>query len=58
MVEVDGRGSHDTHIAFAEDRARDRFLTAAGYRVLRFTYADVTRRADGVAADLRRALRS
>lgn len=57
MVEADGWGFHKTRSAFQRDRTRDRALQLAGYRVLRFTYADVEYRPELVAADLRRALR-
>jgi len=56
VVEVDGRASHDTHRAFQADRDRDGRLAVAGYRVLRFTWWDVTRRADVIADRLRRLL--
>ncbi len=42
IVETDGRASHGTSAAFERDRARDARLTVAGYRVLRFTYHQVT----------------
>jgi uncharacterized protein DUF559/putative AbiEi antitoxin of type IV toxin-antitoxin system len=42
-VEVDG-WAHRTRRAFQEDRERDVRLHVAGYRVLRFTYRDVTKR--------------
>jgi hypothetical protein len=44
IVEVDGGGSHDTRRGFQEDRDRDSFLAAHGYRVLRFTWRDVIKR--------------
>ncbi|WP_062467284.1 DUF559 domain-containing protein [Demequina maris] len=56
IVEVDGRATHDNPAQFAEDRRRDRAAVAAGYRVLRFTYADVVRRPETVLADVRAAL--
>ena len=37
IVETDGWESHRTRQAFTNDRAKDAALTAAGYRVLRFT---------------------
>lgn len=57
VVETDGHGSHGTARAFQEDRARDARLTAAGYRTLRFTYADITQRPAVVADRIRRSLR-
>jgi very-short-patch-repair endonuclease len=38
VVETDGWESHRTLAAFRRDRAKDAALTAAGYRVLRFTW--------------------
>ncbi len=57
VAEADGWGFHKTRSAFQRDRTRDRALQLAGYRVLRFAYADVEYRPELVAADLRRALR-
>ena len=37
IVETDGWETHGTRAAFETDRAKDAALTAAGYRVLRFT---------------------
>jgi very-short-patch-repair endonuclease len=42
VAEVDGDEFHSSLDSFAADRARDAELTALGYRVLRFTWADVT----------------
>lgn len=41
-AEVDGYAFHASARSFASDRQRDAELTAAGYRVLRFTWADLT----------------
>jgi hypothetical protein len=41
IVETDGWEAHRTLAAFRSDRAKDAALTAAGYKVLRFTW-DVT----------------
>jgi hypothetical protein len=38
IVETDGWDSHSTRAAFESDRAKDAALTAAGYRVVRFTW--------------------
>jgi very-short-patch-repair endonuclease len=42
VAEVDGYAFHASARSFAADRRRDAELTAAGYRVLRFTWADLT----------------
>jgi uncharacterized protein DUF559 len=55
IVETDGRTHHGTAEAFERDRARDARLTAAGWRVVRFTRPQV-RFEDGVVADLLRLL--
>lgn len=41
VVEIDGREFHDTASAFENDRRRDAELSRRGYRVLRFSYAQV-----------------
>jgi len=56
VVEVDGRGSHETRRGFQEDRDRDGRLAVAGYRVIRFTWWDITRRPAVVADRVRRLL--
>lgn len=38
VVETDGWDTHKTRQAFEDDRAKDAALTAAGYKVLRFTW--------------------
>jgi hypothetical protein len=53
IVEADGARTHLTHAAFEEDRLRDATLTAAGYRVVRFSHRRVTRDPGAVAATLR-----
>jgi very-short-patch-repair endonuclease len=58
IVEVDGRATHGTRRAFQSDRDRDGRLAVAGYRVLRFTWWDVTRRPAVVADRVRRILRA
>ena len=40
---TDGRATHLTPTAFESDRRRDAVLQVAGYRVVRFTYAQVLR---------------
>lgn len=56
VVEVDGHASHGTRRAFQSDRDRDGRLAVSGYRVLRFTWWDVTRRPGLVADRVRRML--
>jgi very-short-patch-repair endonuclease len=58
VVELDGRETHGTRRAFQADRDRDGRLAVAGYRVLRFTWWDVTRRPAVVADRVRRMLSS
>jgi very-short-patch-repair endonuclease/predicted transcriptional regulator of viral defense system len=53
IVELDGRGAHDTTSRFDDDRERDRILTRAGWIVIRLTWKHVTTDADQVATDLR-----
>ena len=48
--------THGTRRAFQADRDRDGRLSVAGYRVLRFTWFDVTRRPAVVADRVRRLL--
>ena len=55
-VEVDGFRHHGTRAAFERDRARDARLTAAGWRVVRFTDRQVRRDAATVAERLERLL--
>lgn len=56
VVETDGFAAHTTRASFAADRVRDRALQAAGYRVLRFTFAEVDRAPAAVADEIRAAL--
>jgi hypothetical protein len=48
VVETDGWETHRTKAAFKSDRRKDAALTAAGYRVMRFTYDDVVYEPDTV----------
>ncbi len=56
VVETDGRATHSTHAAFEEDRRRDQSLVLAGYRVVRFTWRQVTDEPALVAATVRALL--
>jgi very-short-patch-repair endonuclease len=58
IVEVDGYEFHGARASFESDRARDAELAVRGYRVLRFTYRQVTQERARVAATVRRMLRS
>ena len=56
VVETDGRASHSTRAAFEDDRRRDQSLMLAGYRVVRFTWRQVAREPEAVAATVRTLL--
>jgi very-short-patch-repair endonuclease len=53
IVEVDGYAHHRSPTTFELDRERDVILEMKGWRVMRFTYAHVTRRAAWVAGAVR-----
>jgi very-short-patch-repair endonuclease len=57
IVELDGAATHGTSAAYERDRARDRSLHAAGWRVVRVTWRQLHRDADQLAADLRGLLK-
>jgi len=56
IVETDGRDVHTTRRAFERDRERDQRLMLAGWRVVRFTWRQLTREPERVAATLRALL--
>ena len=56
IVELDGRAVHDAADSFEADRARDRRLEAAGWRVVRITWRQLHETSDEVEADLRTLL--
>jgi very-short-patch-repair endonuclease len=58
VVEVDGWGSHRTRTAFEEDRARNARLEVLGYRVVRFTWRQLSAEAASVAQTIRALLRA
>lgn len=58
VVEVDGYRWHSSRAAMRRDRYRDRELTAAGWRAVRFTYEDVAFDAAQVAGELAALLRA
>jgi very-short-patch-repair endonuclease len=53
VVEVDGHATHGTRFAFEDDRARDLALVRAGWRVVRFTHAQIALDAVDVAEAIR-----
>lgn len=57
IAETDGYEAHRGRLAFRDDRAKDRALSAAGYEVLRFTWSEVVGAPERVVRDLRLALR-
>ena len=56
IAETDGAAAHLTRSAFERDRRRDAALLVAGYRVVRFTWAQVTREPRAVGGTLRELL--
>jgi very-short-patch-repair endonuclease len=56
VVETDGAAGHLTQAAFEDDRRRDAALLLAGYRVVRFTYRQVSDHPEEVAVTLARLL--
>ena len=57
IAELDGHASHATTAGFERDRARDRALQAAGWRVIRITWRQLHERARPQSrADLTRLL--
>jgi len=56
IVELDGWDGHKGRVAFREDKARDRRLTAAGYSVTHITWNQLDDEAQAIAADLRTLL--
>lgn len=55
-IEWDGRRWHTQEAAFQRDRTRDREATLHGWRMLRFTWDDVTERPNDVIGAVRAAL--
>jgi len=56
IAELDGHAFHTTTAAFERDRARDRLLSVAGWRVVRITWRQLHFDRPAVAADLRSLL--
>ena len=53
VVELDGHGTHANPVANEEDRRRELILRRAGYRIIRYTWRQVTREPQAVVDDLR-----
>jgi len=58
IVETDGFGTHGTRQAFQRDRRRDQLLSLAGWRVVRFTWDEVTKEPGYVTGVVRELLAS
>lgn len=56
-IEVDGLASHTDPEAFQKDRVKQNELSLMGYRVLRFTWLDLTEYAERVTAEIESAIR-
>ncbi len=56
IAEVDGWGSHGGRAAFEADRSRDNRLRVLGFKVVRFTWHQVTRPSDEVGGTIRSLL--
>ena len=58
IAELDGFETHGTRAAFEADRAKDRALQAAGYRVVRITWRQLNDDTSALAAELRALIES
>ena len=58
VLEFDGYAEHSKRQQFRDDRERQNALVTAGYRVLRFTWEDLTGRPEYIVATVRTALGS
>ena len=56
VVEIDGRAFHRSRYMFEKDRQRDAELVAAGFRVQRFTWRQLTRESEAVLVRVAQAL--
>lgn len=56
VIEGDSREWHGDERTFQADRERDNLAQIAGWRILRFTWRDITKRPDYVVSSIRRAL--
>ena len=57
VAELDGHATHGTRRAFEADRHRDQRLMLAGYRVVRFTWRQVTEDPASTIATIQALLR-
>lgn len=57
VVECDGAAWHANAVNHRDDRAKERALRAAGYEVLRFTWAEAVHAPFAVAQEIRAAMR-
>ncbi|TDT30060.1 endonuclease domain-containing protein [Naumannella halotolerans] len=57
VLEIDGSGTHADPAAFQTDRSRQNVLVNAGWRVLRFTWADLNDHPEAFISTVRTALR-
>ena len=57
IVECDGFAAHGTRKAFEGDRAKDRGLIVAGWRVVRLTWRQLTEESELIGRQLRELLR-
>jgi very-short-patch-repair endonuclease len=58
IVEVDGYAFHSSRSSFERDRRKDQELQTAGWRVIRFTWRQITEEPEAVIATLAAALAS
>lgn len=56
VIEIDGFAWHSDRARFQQDRSRQNRLTNAGWRVLRFTWRDITERPEDLVRTVRLAL--
>lgn len=56
VIELDGERFHMDRMAFRNDRRRQNEIELLGWRVLRYTWWDLTTRADDVCSEVRAAL--
>ena len=56
VVELDSRRWHDNDVNFLTDRRKERAIRAAGYELLRFTWAEIVHEPARVAAEIRAAM--